>query len=163
FFDIAWYAALRPQLHERVLLPILGEPYGKVLESGEVRLAYEAGAFTLHYFEHRFPLEPHSYETILARAAEGLAERLGPDSPALAEYESIRTAVRNPPPHTETDPEKVAERRREKEVVKRRLTALTEKSAEVRDAVARAVAAFNGSPGDPHSFDPLDRLLDEQA
>src|SRR5438552_13172108 len=49
FFDIDWYSSPRPQLHGKVLLPILGAPYGEVLESGQLRLAFAAGAFTLPY------------------------------------------------------------------------------------------------------------------
>src|SRR5438105_4620648 len=64
-FDIAWYASPRPELQGRVLLPILGDPYGKVLESQQLRLEYDAGAFAICYFEHRWPVEPCSYGNIL--------------------------------------------------------------------------------------------------
>src|SRR5205823_1705335 len=64
---------------------------------------------------------------------------------------------------TETDPGRVAERQREKEVIKRRLAALAGSFKPVTDAVAAAVARFNGTPGDPASFDLLDRLLEAQA
>src|SRR5262249_4864663 len=52
---------------------------------------------------------------------------------------------------------------REKEVIKRRLAVLTEESAPVREFVEQTLALFNGKPGDPRSFDLLDRLLDAQA
>src|SRR3954447_24979675 len=38
FFDIAWQSSPRPELRGKVLLPILGDPYGKVLEAGQLRL-----------------------------------------------------------------------------------------------------------------------------
>jgi (1->4)-alpha-D-glucan 1-alpha-D-glucosylmutase len=163
FFDIAWQDSPRPELLNRVLLPVLGESYGKALEAGQIRLAYDAGAFTIHYFDHRFPVAPRSYALILGHDLDGLERRLGPDSPPLDEYKSILTAVSHLPERTETDPAKVAECQREKEVIKRRLAKLTEDCAEVREAVARTVALFNGQEGDPHSFDLLNRLLDEQA
>ncbi len=163
YFDIAWQDSPRPELLNRVLLPVLGEPYGKVLESQQLRLAYEAGAFTIHYFEHRFPVAPRSYALILAYDLEGLARRLGAEAAPLSEYQSILTAVSHLPERTETDPAKVAECQREKEVIKRRLAKLTEDCAEVREAIAATVARFNGQEGDPRSFDLLDRLLDEQA
>ena len=47
FFDIAWYASPRAEMHERVLLPVLGKSYGEALESQELHLEYAAGAFTL--------------------------------------------------------------------------------------------------------------------
>src|SRR5262249_53093397 len=65
FFDIDWYSSPRPQLHGKVLLPILGAPYGEVLESQQIRLAFDDGAFGLHYFDHRFPVTPDSYGEIL--------------------------------------------------------------------------------------------------
>ncbi|HXG11105.1 MAG TPA: malto-oligosyltrehalose synthase [Gemmataceae bacterium] len=163
YFDISWYASPRPQLHGRVLLPVLGDPYGKALESGQLRLEYAAGAFTICYFEHRFPVAPRSYGLILGRRLEELERRLPADDPALIEYQSILTAVKHLPRRTETDPDRVAERQREKEVIKRRLAALTQDSAVVREFLEETVALFNGKPGDPRSFDPLDELLDDQA
>src|SRR3954469_13143080 len=41
YFDIAWRGSPRPQLHDKVLLPVLGAPYGQVLEKGELRLVFE--------------------------------------------------------------------------------------------------------------------------
>src|SRR5688572_6556947 len=37
FFDIAWDASTRVELHGKVLLPILGKSYGEALESQEIR------------------------------------------------------------------------------------------------------------------------------
>jgi (1->4)-alpha-D-glucan 1-alpha-D-glucosylmutase len=162
YFDIDWYGAPRPELLERVLLPVLGDTYGKVLESGQLRLAYEAGAFSLRYFDHRFPVAPGSYELILAHRADELAKTLGPQAPELMEYQSIVTAIHNLPGRTETDPARIAERQREKEVIKRRLAALEESCPAVRAFIRQNVEIFNGRPGDRHSFDLLDQLLNRQ-
>jgi (1->4)-alpha-D-glucan 1-alpha-D-glucosylmutase len=163
YFDIGWQDSPRPEHRNRVLLPILGEPYGQALEAQQIRLAYAAGAFTLHYFDHRFPVAPHSYAQILKYNLEELERTLGADAPALQEYQSILTAVSHLPERTETAPTRVAEYQREKEVIKRRLAALTQEGAAVRDSLDKTVALFNGTAGDPRSFDELDRLLDEQA
>src|SRR5262245_1201656 len=56
-FDIDWRSYM-PDLYDRVLVPVLGDPYGKVLESGQLKLHYEAGAFVLTYWDNRFPLSP---------------------------------------------------------------------------------------------------------
>ena len=58
YFDIGWQDSPRPKLRNRVLLPILAEPYGQALEAQKIRLAYSVGAFTLHYVDHRFPVAP---------------------------------------------------------------------------------------------------------
>src|SRR3954468_10238077 len=163
YFDITWYASPRPELHGKVLLPVLGEPYGKVLESGQIKLEYAAGAFAVSYFDHRWPVAPRSYGLIQGRHLDELEKRLGKDDPALVEAQSILTAMKHLPLRSETDPARVAERQREKEVIKRRLAALTQDSAAVRDLLAETVAQFNGTVGDPRSFDRLDELLDDQA
>ena len=127
FFDFAWRTSSRPELQDKVLLPVLGEPYGDVLEAGQLKLAFADGAFSVHYFDRRFPVAPHGYGKVLGHRPDELERALGADSPDLDEYRSILTAVRNLPDRTETDPDKMAERRREKEVVKRRLAELADR------------------------------------
>ncbi len=163
YFDIAWQASPRPALRDRVLLPLLGEPYGQVLEAGQIQLRYESGAFTLHYFQHRLPVAPCTWGGILHRNLDQLESAMSHDSPHFQEYQSILTALRNLPPRAESSAERVAERQREKEVIKRRLALLTESCAEVREHLLAVVAHYNGEPGDSRSFDLLDQLLDEQA
>ncbi|MGH7223754.1 MAG: malto-oligosyltrehalose synthase, partial [Gemmataceae bacterium] len=124
---------------------------------------YEAGTFTAHYYEHRLPVAPCTWSKILSHDLDKLEPILGSESPPFHEYQSILTAVRNLPPRTETSAERIAERQREKEVIKRRLAVLTDSCAEVREHLAAVVARFNGTPGDPHSFDLLDDLLNDQA
>jgi len=162
FFDISWYASPRPELRGRVLLPILGEPYGKVLESRQLRLEYDVGAFTICYYEHRCPVDPRSYSKVLSHRLDELEARLDPTAPELAEYQSILTAVKHLPLGTDLSAVRIAERQREKEVIKRRLAALTQESAVVQAFLQENVAQFNGQPGDARSFDLLDQLLDEQ-
>jgi len=163
YFDIGWQDSPRPKLRNRVLLPILAEPYGQALEAQKIRLAYSVGAFTLHYVDHRFPVAPHSYAQILQTNLEEMQRTLGADVAALHEYQSILTAVSHLPDHTETNPARVAESQREKEVIKQRLATLTQKCAVVRDSLEKTVALINGTAGEPHSYDALERLLDEQA
>ncbi len=163
FFDIAWYVSPRLEMHERVLLPILGKSYGEALESQEIHLEYAAGAFTVHYFEHCFPIAPDSYAMILEYRRDELATLLGEDVEPLAEYDSILTAIRHLPPRSATDPDRVAERQREKEVIKRRLAALTDAYALAWEFLEHNVALFNGIPEQPHSFDLLDALLQAQV
>jgi (1->4)-alpha-D-glucan 1-alpha-D-glucosylmutase len=162
YFDIAWGASPRPQLQNKVLVPTLGDPYGKVLASQQLRLEYDGGAFHVRYFDHRFPVAPRTYGLILRQRLEELEQALGPHAMPFLEYQSIITATEHLPPPTETDPAKVAERQREKEVIKRRLAVLSQESPEVLAHVEENVRLFNGEPGEPHSLDLLDRLLDEQ-
>jgi (1->4)-alpha-D-glucan 1-alpha-D-glucosylmutase len=162
FFDIDWMP-LKPDLANKVLLPILGDQFGNVLESGQLSLSYGEGEFRIGYFDRRFPVAPCSIRLILQHRIEELEQVLGTESPQLMEYQSILTAIRNLPPRTETDREKINEGRREKEVIKRRLSELTAASAEVGRFIEENVTLFNGRPGHPRSFDLLDELLQDQA
>jgi (1->4)-alpha-D-glucan 1-alpha-D-glucosylmutase len=162
YFDIDWHPR-KPELEGKVLLPILGDQYGAVLERGELQLLHEDGRFLLAYFETRLPVAPAPTAAVLRLAVEGLEGRLEPDDASRMELESIATALERLPARRRTDPASVAERRRERTVTQRRLRALYEASREVAAAVDGAVAAFNGTPGEPASFDRLDALLDDQA
>ncbi|MGO9953289.1 MAG: malto-oligosyltrehalose synthase, partial [Dissulfurispiraceae bacterium] len=73
------------------------------------------------------------------------------------------TAMKHLPPHTETDQEKIDERYREKEIVKKRLLTLCNESSEIRNFIDDNVRIFNGIKGDPKSFNMLDGLLNEQV
>jgi (1->4)-alpha-D-glucan 1-alpha-D-glucosylmutase len=161
FFDIDWMP-LKPDLAYKVLLPILGDQFGKVLEDQQLVLAFDEGSFCLRYFDRHLPIEPRSWELILSERLDELRQRLGREHPQLLEYESIITAIGHLPARNETDPEKVSERRREKEVIKRRLAELLAGSPEINSFVAENVSIFNGKKGEPKSFDRLDQLLQNQ-
>jgi (1->4)-alpha-D-glucan 1-alpha-D-glucosylmutase len=167
YFDIDWHSD-KGHLDSKVLLPILGDPYGKVLESMQLRLHYENGSFAVRYFDYRFPIAPCTYGMVLGHQAEQLEQELGATSDAWIELQSIRTAIAHLPTHTTTDSEKVAERRREKEVIKRRLATLAETAPAVRAFLDRTIEQFNGGAAhrngavDPHALDLLDHLLDAQ-
>ncbi|WP_205679019.1 malto-oligosyltrehalose synthase [Aquisphaera insulae] len=161
-FDIDWAAPTRPENRGRVLLPFLGDLFGVVLEKGELVVAREGGAFHVRYGEHRFPIDPKSYCVVLDPTLRAMILQAGNEDELVIEIESILTAIRNLPPHSDTSPGRVAERRREKEVVKRRLAALVDAQPVVARAIEDALQALNGTPGQPRSFDELDRLLDAQ-
>ena len=162
FFDIDW-APPKAVLANKVLLPVLGDQYGKVLEQGDIRLCYDEGAFSIVCSDRHLPVAPRTWIAILAPALEHLRAALAADDPHLIELESIITALQYLPGQTETDPEKVREHQREKEIGKRRLAHLVATSAPTRDAIASVVTAMNGRQGAPRSFDRLAALLAEQA
>jgi (1->4)-alpha-D-glucan 1-alpha-D-glucosylmutase len=162
YFDVDWHPHM-PELEGKVLLPVLGDPYGVVLERGELKLVYLDGRFRIDYFENRFPAAPASTAAVLREALARLDGVLDEDHPDRMELESIATALARLPARRRTDPPSVDERRREKLVTQRRLSGLYQMSPTVALAVDQAVRAFNGKPGDPRSFDQLGALLDEQS
>src|SRR5207302_667935 len=109
----------------------------------------------------RFPVAPRSYGLILGHRLDELEAELPAGDPALVEFQSILTAIKHLPRRTDTAPDQVAERQREKEVIKRRLAGLTEGSSVIREFIEHNVELFNGRPGDRRSFDLLDELLDD--
>ncbi len=161
-FDIHWNP-VKKQLKDRVLIPVLGDQYGNVLENGELILSFAAGAFILHYYEHEFPILPKSYEHILSHRLEDLQEQIGNDSLPFQELLSIMTALQHLPVYTEIDPDLVVERYREKEVIKRRLALLYSDYPAIAAFIDDNIRLFNGQLGSPESFDLLDRLLAEQV
>ncbi|HEX5692708.1 MAG TPA: malto-oligosyltrehalose synthase [Roseiflexaceae bacterium] len=162
FFDIDW-RPVKHELENKVLLPILGQQYGRVLEQGELQLRYQDGAFTLHYYEHELPINPRTYSDILAEQLERLIATLGVEHEHVLEYQSIMTGLDHLPPRTETERPRVVERAREKEILKRRLATLVAAEPEVQAAIDAALIHFNATPGNARSFDALDELIDRQA
>jgi (1->4)-alpha-D-glucan 1-alpha-D-glucosylmutase len=154
FFDIDWEASARG-VRGKITLPVLGDQYGKVLEAGDLRLQFDAIAGTFHvaYHDERFPIAVRRYPQLLHSTAS-LLDREGATLFQLADRFA---AVAE-----ESDPEQAAVRRQEAFTLK---TALAEAATEpgVRDALDAAVAAQNGTPGLPETFQPLHALLEDQA
>ena len=160
YFDIDWQP-LKSDLCDKVLLPILADQYGRVLERGELQVRFEEGTFYLLYGERRLPIAPGTYRYVLKIALENLGEYK--DEDLYAELQSILTALEYLPKRTETDPKRIAERVREKEIIKRRLERRCAEAPQVQQAIEKALVQINGKPEDPRSFDGLDQLLNEQA
>ncbi len=164
FFDIEWHP-VKDELNDKVLIPILGDQYGAVLERQELKLGYRNGAFFVEYFDDWLPIAPDTFGRILADGLDAwIASHPGevPDADA-DELRSIVTAADNLPPRASRDAEAIGVRAREKEVVKRRLAALAERSAPLTAFIERNIDRFNGRLGEPRSFDALDRLLNAQS
>lgn len=64
FFDIDWDPP-EARLRGKVLLPVLGDRYGVVLDAGDLVLAEEDGDVVVSYYDHSFPLAPGSLEQLL--------------------------------------------------------------------------------------------------
>ena len=161
-FDIDWNPP-KPELANKVLLPFLPDQFGSVLESQSIRALYDSGGFALDSFGTPFPLAPRSWAPLLERALVKAKEKLQDTDGHVLELESIITAISHLPPREVTDLARVRERQREKEVIRRRVAALVEDSDVVRASLKEVLTVINGSKGDPHSFDSLEKLLDDQA
>src|SRR5581483_12367473 len=162
FFDIDWHPP-KHELQDKVLLPVLGDQYGRVLENQEIRIQYENGAFQAKYYESEFPIAPRTWRLILRDAVEELRPELGESNDDLLELESVITALEHLPDRTETAESRVRERQREKEVNRRRISEVVKRNDRVRASIDRVLERINGVKGDPRSFDALERLLEAEA
>jgi (1->4)-alpha-D-glucan 1-alpha-D-glucosylmutase len=146
YFDVDWDPP-EAKLRHIVLMPILGDHYGRVLEAGDLRLEREGGSFVVRYRDHLLPVAPRSLDALVGDAARAC----GSD-----ELESIATALGRLPLSTAIDRASVRERHRDKEVLRARVAQLCEEQPQVAKALDVAVADLNADP------DAVDALLDRQ-
>jgi (1->4)-alpha-D-glucan 1-alpha-D-glucosylmutase len=161
YFDIDW-EPVKPELHAKILLPILSDQYGVALEGGHLQLELAEDEFVLRYYDLDLPLNPRQLKQLLTHRLDELTAELSTDNPALIEFLSVSFHLEHLPPYTATDESLIAERQREKDVALARLTALLARAPRVRRHVQANIQHFNGTAGDAASFDALHALLEAQ-
>lgn len=159
YFDIDW-SPLKEELVNKVLLPILGDQYGRVLERGEMQVSFEEGVFLLHYYDFTLPIAPDTYDQILRPTLETLTRYY--QGELTDELESILHAIETLPAPADLEKERIPERTREKEVIKRRLARLCEDCPQLLEGINQVLDNLNGTPGNQASFDALHQLLNDQ-
>jgi (1->4)-alpha-D-glucan 1-alpha-D-glucosylmutase len=143
WFDIDWDPDRR-YLHDKLLVPSLGDQYGVVLEAGQLMLQFDPdeGSFALWaYGSHKLPICPLDYARVLGDAHPKL-ERLGD---AFSSLPSWRPQVGR----------RAAE-------LKAELAAAVREQPDVREAVDAALARLNGEPGQLETWRSLDALIQDQ-
>ena len=126
WFDIDWEPANR-YLTEKLLVPVLGDQYGAVLEEGALVLKFDAaaGEFAVWAYDtHKLPVSPLHYARILGSEVASL-ERIGDEFSALLEWRP-----------------QVARRADE---LKRELAALIREDSQASYQLERALTRFNGA------------------
>jgi (1->4)-alpha-D-glucan 1-alpha-D-glucosylmutase len=161
FFDIDWHP-LNQAMEGRVLQPILGEPYGQVLENQQFTLTFEEAGFFVNYYEHKFPLDPKTYGLILTHRLDTLTRELGPGNPAILSFMGLTTLIEHLPARSLSSKRKLLERHRQKEILKNNLWLLYQGNPQIKKFLDENIVIFNGRAGTPESFDLLDRLLGAQ-
>lgn len=147
YFDINWETL--PHLVSGVLVfPILGKPFGAALEAGELRLDVVDGDLALRYYDFELPLAPHTYATVLGLPPPALQARLR-DASAFADLVGTLEGLQAAAPGAA---ERLLDRFRQ----------LIQEEPAIEEYARSSVAGFNGRPGDPSSFDALERLLSAQ-
>jgi (1->4)-alpha-D-glucan 1-alpha-D-glucosylmutase len=146
WFDIDWNSA-EVKLKNKVLIPILGDQYGKVLAAGEIRIEQTREGFGVRYFDHCLPIALRSLPKVLRIAALQLQD----DTLSF-----IADSLARLPAPDSNDPALLQERQRDKDVIYELLSRACGEKREVCEAVAKAIDAINAD------IDLLDDLLNQQ-
>lgn len=153
YFDIDWEspnpAESPPDSKPKVLLPILEDHFATVLEAGKFQLSLSGGLFVIGYHDRRLPLAPSSYGLLLS----AIAEWLGQNDPAGDLRERVAGLTHGIEQAAErADPDNL-------HALQQQLQQLEGKSKRFRAATEAALGQFNGTIGQPASFDRLHQLL----
>ncbi|MFN0070557.1 MAG: malto-oligosyltrehalose synthase [Chloroflexota bacterium] len=146
YFDVDWDPP-EARLRNLVLLPILGDRYGRVLESGDLRVQRSGSQFEVRYFDRVFPVTPRSLVSLLARAALQCGSQ---------ELGFIGDSFSNLPLATATDRLSVARRHRDKEVLLNQLARLIDEEPLVSRTIDASLDELN------QDLNALDALLNDQ-
>jgi (1->4)-alpha-D-glucan 1-alpha-D-glucosylmutase len=153
YFDIDW-TPLKPDMQDKLLLPILGRQYGEELEAKRIQVAVVDGRLSVRYFDHLIPLAPRSLPLLFPDAE---LDELG----VPGSFRDLLRDMAHIPPHETTDRNLAAQRREQlRESLPRLRAALL--SDAMQPVVRRALERINGQEGDPRSFDRLHELLEIQ-
>ncbi|MDQ3334828.1 MAG: malto-oligosyltrehalose synthase [Myxococcota bacterium] len=143
FFDIDWGLGM----DDRVLLPILGERYGRALTSGTLKIAWEHDQFRVYAHDNALPLSPRSLGTLVRRAGDRVSH---------PELQYVGDALSGLPSSRDTDPGQRERRHRDKTVLLARVDALCRQEPRCREAVAAEITSLNTDAVE------LDALLEHQ-
>ncbi|HYD48650.1 MAG TPA: alpha-amylase family glycosyl hydrolase, partial [Terriglobales bacterium] len=160
FFDIDW-TPLKRELRGKVLLPILGDQYGVVLERGELRVQWQQGEPVLRYFERCLPLDPLTWPDILEHRFERIARDTSlaaDDIQALHDLSRRLRELAGAPAGGGNE----SDWRARCDEERARLARLVNGTA-IGQQLEDALRDFNGTADDPRSFDTLHALLERQA
>jgi len=156
YFDIEWNHPY-DSMKGKVLAPFLGKFYGECLEDGEVTLHYDQSGFHVRYFSLNLPVNIESYSDVLTDNLAGLRRRLGTGHLDFIKLLGILYTLKNIAPKQES-----GERADQIVFVKRILWELYNSNSDVKQHLDANLARYNGTQGQPESFNPLDRLLSQQ-
>ncbi|MGA2103075.1 MAG: malto-oligosyltrehalose synthase, partial [Candidatus Sulfotelmatobacter sp.] len=161
YFDIDWHPHAR-SLEGRILLPVLGRPFGEALDSGEIKLVYSDGHCYVQYFESLFPVSPRSYHAILNLHAGRLKDSLSEETAAYHEYSGVLSSALDIARADRRVASASHEQRLRFESTRDRLRSLMNGSPQIATLVQENIAEVNGKVGDAATFGLLQRLLAEQ-
>ncbi len=146
YFDIEWCGP-EERYRGKILLPVLGDHYGLILSSGQIRLEYSGGHFVVRYHQHTFPLAPESMAGLLAKTAERAgSSHLGFLADALVRLQETGDGSWS----------SRLLRDRNKEAIREQIARLTDERPAVAEQITRVIEETN------KDIDALDQILRSQ-
>src|SRR4029077_17349368 len=127
------------------------------VESEELVLKYDNQGLAINYYQQRFPINLECYGQVLAPSMRELRRKLGLQNPDLIKLLGVLYTLKNLPSSEES-----RERTDQILFIKSMLWELYTGNDEIKRFFDENLAQFNGRPGDPESFNALDRLLAQQ-
>jgi len=146
WFDIDW-GPVAMSLQNKILIPVLGDQYGRVLSAGQIKMEHNCERFQIRTMDNLFPVAPRSLSAVLSKAA-----RHAQNDTLSFIAESLS---RLPSPES-TDQEIAMSRHRDKTVIYGMLKRLCDEDSNVVAAIDGAVGELN------EDHDALDQLLNQQ-
>ena len=155
FFDVDWQP---PEEKNRntVLLPILGDHRGAMLERGEIRVERDDGRFFISAHDHQVPVAPRAIGLLLKDAAVFTDPDDVPNDAAPPVLAFLADAWRQLPAPELADPKVRRRRHRDKIALSSLTTRLLAEDASAAIAVDTAIARLNGD------IERLDAFLEQQ-
>jgi (1->4)-alpha-D-glucan 1-alpha-D-glucosylmutase len=143
FFDVDWSQAQNVPDLPQIFLPMLGDPFGSVIENRQLRLGIDEEGFNVRYYSTQLPADPSSYAMILEGAPEVFADLLS---------ETARLPERGTPVW-----EGVEARRRDVPLIQENLWRLYSENSEARQWIDTRIASCNDN------VDWMEQFLHRQA
>lgn len=146
YFDIDWNP-YEDRLKNKLLVPILGDHYGRVIARKEISIHRKGGNFFLKYFDNELPAAPKSLPLLLTPASQ----QSGSDQLAF-----LSDSLHNLPAPSDTDPVHVVQRHRDKAMIESLLDRLFNEVPFIGQSVDNVIAEIN------NNVDRLDEFLEQQ-
>jgi (1->4)-alpha-D-glucan 1-alpha-D-glucosylmutase len=166
FFDIDWHLPITKSAaleDNRVLLPVLGDFYGRVLENQEVLLRLEESGFSFRYWESKFPLNVVTYLPVLEAALSKVSDQFGTKHPAIQKGMDLKSLIDQQSKDGASGADADERSKARQQQIKALLWQLFREDGDFRKCLEDTIHEWNGAKGDPQSFSHLDQMLARQA
>ncbi|WP_263371609.1 malto-oligosyltrehalose synthase [Granulicella cerasi] len=142
FFDVDWNSP-EERLRDKVLVPILGDQYGRVLKSGDIRIVRMGASFTVMVYDQELPVAPQTLAPLLSRAADYARSDM---------LNFLAASFARLPQAEFWDRRLILARHRDRNVLLKLLERLCAEEDNVCQAIDRTVKEFNANADDLDAF-----------